>query len=111
VRRDDERIRDMLEAIVNIEKYSTRGAVAFEHEELVQTWIVHYLQIIGEAASKISLETRKKFSEIPWRKIISMRNIIIHDYFVLELDKVWKAVEKDLPDLKVSLQKILQQLT
>lgn len=69
------------------------------------------MQIIGEAASKISLETRKKFSEIPWRKIISMRNIIIHDYFVLELDKVWKAVEKDLPDLKVSLQKILQQLT
>jgi uncharacterized protein with HEPN domain len=79
----NERLLDILEAIENIEKYASRGHEAFEHDELIQTWIVHHLQIIGEAASSFPDNFRERYPEVPWSKIIGMRNILVHNYFGL----------------------------
>ena len=102
-----ERLLDMLEAVENIERYAGRGREAFERDELIQAWFIHHLMIIGEAASKIGEEFRLENPEIPWAEIVAMRNILVHEYFGIDLEEVWKAVEKDLPDLKNKLRSLL----
>jgi uncharacterized protein with HEPN domain len=67
--------------------------------------LIRELEIIGEAASKVSPETRSQTSTVPWQDITGMRNRLIHAY--VDLDSVWSTVTKDLPVLKAELQKIL----
>ena len=75
--RDDRvRLLDIQEAIERIEKYARQGHEAFEQEELIQTWIVHHLQIIGEAARTLSCDLKDQHPEMP-SKIIGMRNILV----------------------------------
>src|SRR5258706_14114685 len=97
----------MLEAISRIETYSSRGRNAFDSDELIQTWIVHHLQLVGEAARKLSEEIRSAHPEVPWKEIVGMRHILVHDYFRVDLDEVWAAVEHDLPLLRVSVTAIM----
>jgi uncharacterized protein with HEPN domain len=110
MRDNRERLQDILEAIAQIEKYAIQGREVFDSDELVQTWIVHHLQIVGEAASKVSDALRERHSELPWSEIIAMRNILVHDYFGVDLEEIWSAVEHDLPDLKPKIEAILQEL-
>ena len=65
------------------------------------------LKIIGEAASKVSADTRSQNTSIPWQDITGMRNRLIHAYFDVDLDTVWSTVTRDLPVLKAELEKIL----
>lgn len=90
---------DIREAIENIQKYAARGKDAFRKDELIQTWVLHHIQILGEAASRISDEFQEEHPDIPWFKIIGMRNILVHDYFHIDIDVVWSVVENDLPAL------------
>jgi len=62
--------------------------------------------VIGEAASKVSKETRDLLPHLEWTKIIGMRNWLIHAYFQIDLDTVWDTVRKDIPDLIRELEKI-----
>jgi uncharacterized protein with HEPN domain len=68
------------------------------------------LEILGEAASKIGPEVRAKFPAIPFSKIISMRNRLIHAYFDVDLDIVWTTVSDDLPDLSRALDEALAEV-
>ena len=61
--------------------------------------LIRLLEIIGEAASGVSDEYRKKYPQIPWQQMIGMRNRLIHGYFDVNLDMVWQTVSQDLPDL------------
>lgn len=106
--RDDlERLRDIQEAIGRIEQQAAKGRSAFERDELIQNWIVHHLQIIGEATRHLSSELKTKHPEIPWSRIIGMRNVLVHDYFAIDVEAVWQAVERDLPDLKRKVNALL----
>ena len=102
--RDDlERILDIIEAIERIDKVSARGRDYFYDDEMAQVWVIHHLQIIGEAVRGISLEFRTANPGIPWSNIIGMRNILVHHYFGIDRDAVWNVVEDDLPRLKMQL--------
>jgi uncharacterized protein with HEPN domain len=107
MRDDREWLLDVLESIERIEKYSSRGRHTFEDDELIQSWIVHHLQIIGEALRSISDGFRREHNDIPWKETIGMRNILVHRYFDLDTDLVWKAVTRDLPDLKEKVRSAL----
>jgi len=107
LRRDHQRLEDILDAIQRIEKYSRAGRAAFDRDELVQTWIVHHLQIIGEAVRALSDETRNRQPGISWAQIAGMRNILVHDYFGIDLEEVWAAAERDLPPLKAAVSALL----
>jgi uncharacterized protein with HEPN domain len=109
MRDDKERLRDILEAIAQIERYSLQGRDRFEQEELVQVWIVHHLQVIGEATSALSRSLTQQYSEVSWAEIIAFRNILVHEYFRVNLELVWRIVEQDLPDLKDKVEAILQE--
>lgn len=110
MREDRERLLDIQEAIERIEKYAAQGQEAFERDELIQTWIVHHLQIIGEASRAIASALQDQYPAVPWTKIIGMRNILVHDYFGIDTDVVWSVVENDLEPLKQNIVTILQQL-
>ena len=104
----EERFLDMMEAIQRIEKYAGRGRQAFVADELIQTYIVHNLQILGEEAAKIPSDQQREYPELPWPKMIGMRNVLVHNYFNIDLDIVWQVVESELPILKESLNRILK---
>ncbi len=105
MRSDSERLKDIIDAIEKIESHASKGREVFENDELVQVWIVHHLQIIGEASSKLSASVREQYSDIPWSEIVAMRNLVIHAYFGIDLDEIWATVINDLPKLKKGLSK------
>jgi uncharacterized protein with HEPN domain len=69
--------------------------------------LVKCVEIIGEAAARISDDTRQSHPEIRWLEIVAMRNRLVHAYFDIDLDQVWKAVTEDLPPLVGQLERIL----
>jgi uncharacterized protein with HEPN domain len=105
-----ERLRDILEAIAAIDRYRDRDRSAFEQDELLQVWFLRHLQIIGEAARRLPEEIRNLAPDIPWHKIIGMRNILVHGYFEIDLDVVWDAVQQDVPPLKLAVEALLEKL-
>ena len=105
-----ERLEDILEAIGQIERYAARGREAFERDELIQVWIQHHLQVIGEAAAQLGREFHQAHPEIPWREIVAMRNILVHEYFGVDLKEVWGTVEHDLPLFKNMIERLLRDL-
>jgi uncharacterized protein with HEPN domain len=110
MRSERERLLDILEAIERIEKYAEEGKDAFEAEELIQTWIVHHITIIGEACRTLPEDFQARHANIPWADIVGMRNILVHHYFGIDTDAVWLVVEKDLPELKLNIQAIVKSL-
>jgi uncharacterized protein with HEPN domain len=107
VRRDEERLQDILDAIAAIERYANQGRQAFEEQELIQVWIVHHLQIIGEAANSLSADLTNQYPEVPWAQVIAFRNIVVHEYFRVSLNLVWAIVENNLTPLKMMVERIL----
>jgi uncharacterized protein with HEPN domain len=110
MRNDRERLLDIIEAIERIEKYTEKGKSDFDNNELVQNWVIHHLLILGEAIANVSDEIQEKYHQIPWSKIIGMRNILVHGYFEIDNDVVWSVVENDMPELKKHIHKILKEI-
>ena len=110
MRDDHARLLDVLEAINHIEKYTDEGKKKFTSDELVQTWVLHNLLILGEAVSALSPELQAEHPEIPWHKIKGMRNTLVHHYFGIDKEVVWAVVEKDLPELKNAVKEILKNI-
>jgi len=105
-----ERLRAILEAIAAIERHMDCDKAAFEQDELRQTWFLRHLQIIGEAARALPAEIRALDVEIPWSKIIGMRNVLVHGYFGIDIDIVWEAVTRDVPALKPAILALLMRI-
>jgi len=110
MRSDRERLLDILDAIERIEKYVRKGKKAFYSDELIQSWMTQNIQIIGEAAVRMSEEFKGKNSAVPWQQIIAMRNILVHAYFKIDLDEVWAVIERDVPRLRTSIVDIIKNL-
>lgn len=71
--------------------------------------MIHHIQIIGEAASQLSLTFRKTHEQVPWPQIIKMRHVLVHDYLGIDLGEVWAVVERDVPALKKQISEILKR--
>ena len=80
MRTDRDRLIDILDAIDKINERIPAEKTEFVQDELLQVWALHYLQIIGEAANKISDEFKQLHNEVPWGEIIGMRHILVHGY-------------------------------
>lgn len=110
MRDDRERLLDMLEAIRKIEQYARDESFTLRDDELVEVWVIHHLQIIGEAASRVSQELQKKYPEVAWGGMIGMHHVLVHGYFETDTGLVKKVIERDLPILKTQLENILAVL-
>jgi len=72
--------------------------------------VIRAVEIIGEAANKISLDFRDKYTHVPWSEMVGMRNKISHEYFGVDLNIVWNTVKKELPELKQAIEEIIEEL-
>lgn len=101
-------LQHILESIQAIEEY-TRGfsEESFLRDRRTQDAVVRRLEIIGEAVRKLPEATKDLASDAAWRQIIAMRNILIHEYFGVDLKLVWRVIEKDLPVLKQHIEALL----
>lgn len=110
MRGDADRVNDILEAISKIRARVSADFEAFQADEMLQVWVIHHLQIIGEAARGVSQALRDSHPEVAWAPIIALRNILVHKYFGLNLHQVWTMTQKDLPPLEEQVRQIHRDL-
>ena len=98
-------IRDCLERIAD---YTAAGESSFMASRLIQDGVIRNLEVIGEATKNLSQELRAASPEIPWRQIAGMRDVLTHDYLKVNLARVWRTVDIDLPPLQEAVLRLLQ---
>lgn len=104
-------VQDILEAITQISNFLEEMSFdVFAQDDRTQFAVFYALEVVGEAANKLSEEFRINYSEIPVREAVEMRNILIHGYDQIKLDVVWKTIQEQLPPLKEQLEKAEQEL-
>ncbi len=104
--KDHIRLLHIQDAINDIEHYARQG----ERSQMAEDAIIRQLQIIGEAARKTSPEFQENHPEIPWKEIIGLRVIIVHEYMKVESAQIWRTVETELPSLKSTVANVLKQV-
>jgi len=108
---DKVRLQHIQDAIKEIDSYTVN--IPFEEFKSNSMMIyasVKQLEIIGEAASKITKHFIKLYSEIEWREIIGLRNLLVHEYFGIDEEIIWGIIKKDLPELRIKINRILEQI-
>lgn len=103
--------RDIIECIEKIQDYTAGlSSVDFCNDGKTIDAVIRNLEIIGEAARRLPEELRVKFPDVEWRRIISLRNILIHEYPGIDLETIWDIVENKLSSLEKQINKILKDL-
>jgi len=100
-------IEDILKSISNIEEF-TKGLnkEKFSKDNLRQSAVIRQLEIIGETVKNIPSSFREKYSNIPWKDIAGLRDILSHANFGVIVERVWNVIEKDMPNLKREIERI-----
>jgi len=110
-RGDKEFLLDMIEAINRIELYTNELSYQDFLEKIeTQDAVVRNFEIIGEAVKNISKKMKTLYNNVQWKEIAGMRDKVIHFYFGVNWDIVWKAAKDDLPQLKEKIKKILKKI-
>jgi len=104
-------VQDIIDSISKIEDYTSGFTKEqFQKNSLMQNAVIRRLEIIGEAVKQIPDSIRNKYPAVPWKNIAGMRDVLIHEYFGVNLDRTWKVVEKNLPLLKREITKLKNDL-
>jgi len=100
---------DILQAIKKIEKY-TEGLTSekLKEENLIIDGVVRNLEVIGEAAKKIPQDVKREHSDIEWKKMAGLRDILAHEYFGIDLEILWDIIKNKLPQLKTKVTHLLK---
>ena len=97
----------MLERCVRIERFIAPGREAFMQSEETQDAVIRNVEVIGEAAKRVSARSREALPELDWRAICGMRDVLIHGYIAVDLDEVWNVAANYLPVLRDALRDFL----
>ena len=110
--RDKERLEHILDAISVIET----GLAMYSKEELLENRLLYYglvkqIEIIGEAANLLTHDFREKHTEVNWRPIVAMRNVLVHDYIHISKEMLWETITHDIPELKTHIARYYSEYT
>lgn len=104
-------LQDILTSVNNIEEYvQEMTQEVFVNDKKTIDAVVRNLEIIGQAARNIPSEITAKYPEIPWKEMVSMRNKVLHEYFGIDLDILWKTIKEDIPRLKGQIKNLPELL-
>jgi uncharacterized protein with HEPN domain len=109
--RDKERLEHILDAISVIET----GLATYSQDELFGNRLLYYglvkqIEIIGEAANLLTFDFRQTHTEVNWRPIVAMRNVLVHDYIHISKDMLWETITHDIPELKMCVVRYYAEL-
>ncbi|MCD6512089.1 MAG: DUF86 domain-containing protein [Thermoplasmata archaeon] len=103
-------IKDIVDAIESIEEFvAGMNFEEFKNDDKTVSAVVRKLEIVGEATKNIPDETKEKYPNLPWKEMAKIRDKLIHGYFVVDFEIVWKVIKEELPSLKPEIEKILQE--
>ena len=109
LRTDKVRIRHILDASKEVVEFTKgRSRAELDSDRKLNLSLVRLLEVIGEAARGISDEFRTQHPELPWKKMVGMRDRLIHGYYDVDLDVVWETATEDLPGLVAKLESVLR---
>ena len=100
----------ILECIGWIQEYVKEGKVSFLSQRIIQDAVIRNFEVMGEAAKRITPEYREQHPQIPWRMMAAFRDVLIHNYEGVDIERVWAIIEHELPVLKVAISAILPPL-
>lgn len=106
--RDALYLRHILDAIQKIERYAEVGHDAFLAESLRHDAVIRQMEIIGEAAKRLSPQVTGRSPDVPWRQVAGMRDVLIHDYMGVDLERVWNVLQLDLPLMRSAIEQLLE---
>jgi len=98
-------VLDALDAVLEFSK--GLDETGFKEDKLIQAGVIQKLEVMGEATKRLSAKFKVGHPEVAWRRIAGMRDKLIHDYLGVDLDLVWRVVQKDLPELRRKIKAIL----
>ncbi|MCD6384659.1 DUF86 domain-containing protein [Candidatus Sumerlaeota bacterium] len=102
-------VEDVLDAMEKIERYiKGLSYETFTKSEMIVDAVIRNLEIIGEASRNLPENVRRKYPDIPWKRIIGLRNIVIHEYFGIDLSIIWEIITRNLPETKPLITEMLK---
>ena len=108
---DKIRLQHIYDAILEIESYLVNKQFSdFIENSMMRFACIKQMEIIGEASNHISVDTKSNFSTVQWSQIVGMRNVFVHEYFGVDSNLVWEIIKNDIPDLKVKIKEILDDI-
>lgn len=99
-------IRDSIERIM---EFTAAGKQAFLGDRQTQDAVIRNFEVMGEAAKRLSPEARSQAEAIPWRRIAGFRDVLIHRYDEVAIPEVWNIIERDLPELRTKISRLLEK--
>jgi uncharacterized protein with HEPN domain len=103
-------LEDMRDAIVKIRRYTSGLELkAFADDEKTVDAVVRNLEVLGEAAKSVPEDVRSRHTQIDWRRVTDLRNILIHQYFAVDVEIIWDIVQNKLPDLERQVRQMLAE--
>ena len=104
-------LQDILDAIADIEMFTAEvDFEAFRHNREKVLAVVKAIEILGEAVKKIPDDIRSLYPQIPWKAIAGMRDVLVHEYWGIDLNVVWATVQEGIPPLKITILEIQENL-
>ena len=98
----------ILESVGRIEEYTTGGEQSFMQDHKTQDAVLRNLQTLGQSVKNLSEELKMHYPDVPWGLIAGFRNVLVHDYLGINMERVWNIVKDDLSDFKRKIQLILK---
>lgn len=103
-------LKHILRCIARIEEYTTGGRESFLSSHLIQDGVIRNLQTLAESSQRLSEGLRASQPSVDWKGLAGFRNVLVHDYLGVDLELVYRAIEQDVPRLKLACQAALPSL-
>lgn len=100
-------LTNIKECVERIESYTLEGKEKFMTTLIIQDAVIRNFEVIGEATKRLSETLKTENADIEWRQIAGFRDVLIHDYLKINLNRIWGVIEKDLPLLKQRIEQLL----